>query len=249
MFDAKISVRSRVEHLTSIKALLNVGRTNLFRTTVFGAWLDFPSHNPDNYLYNFFYQNAVMVPKVSDFCPPLNFQIGDNLLEFGREQFSLVTGFRLGHVDKDEGRIVRGIPYSPFLDRLFPEIKVTKKKRIKGQQILGLLKPGQVWDSLSDEDAVRCCLLVIATCVFMGREGRFYIPDHLLIMVEDFSLWNEYPWGEYLWCQLYKRTVNVVPRHENTVKESKKPVKKSPKKEETFNLYGFIWALKVSFYS
>ncbi|PWA38169.1 phospholipase-like protein [Artemisia annua] len=232
MFDAKITVRSRLDNLTNIRALLNVKRSNLFRTTVFGQWLDIPPYSPDNHLYDYFYQNAVSVPEIIDSCPPLRFKIGDNVLDFGREQFCLVTGFRLGQVAKEEtdiGRIVRGIPYSPFLDRLFPKLKSTNKKRIKGQELLTLMNSGPVWDSLLDVDAVRVCLLVIATCVFIGREPRFYIPDHMLKMIEDLSVWNEYPWGEYMWAHLYKRTVNVVLRH-TTNKDSKKPVKKSLKK-------------------
>ncbi|PWA83029.1 phospholipase-like protein [Artemisia annua] len=85
------------------------------------------------------------------------------------------------------------------------------------------MNSGPVWDSLLDVDAVRVCLLVIATCVFIGREPRFYIPDHMVKMIEDLSVWNEYPWGEYMWAHLYKRTVNVVPRH-TTNKDSKKPI-------------------------
>ena len=111
---------------------------------------------------------------------------------------------------------------------------------------MALVKSAERWDSLSDEDAVRVALLVIATFVFIGREGRFNVPDHLLKNVEDFFVWNEYPWGEYMWAHLYKRTVNVVPR--NLEAESKKPVPKDPKKEQTYTLYGFTWVLKVRFY-
>ena len=104
-----------------------------------------------------------------------------------------------------------------------------KKKTIKGDDLLALLMPGQVWDALFDDDAVRVCLLVIATCVFIGREGRYNIPDHMLTMIEDFSIWNSYPWGEYMWAHLYKRTVNVVQKDSEL--EAKKPVQKSPKKD------------------
>lgn len=259
MFDAKITVRSRLEHLSHVKALLNGNRSDLFRKTVFGQWLDIPSLDPDNHLYDYFYQNAVTVPIVSDTCPPLSFKIGDNVLDFGRQEFCLVTGFRLGQVAKEEtdvGRIVRGIPYSPFFDRLFPEKKRTLKKRVKGEELLKFMKDGPVWESILDVDAVRICLLVIATLVFIGREPRFYIPDHMLKMIEDLDVWNEYPWGEYMWVHLYKRTVNVVQRHTDNqsnkavrkTSNKKETCRKSPKKEETYNLYGFVLALKVRFY-
>ena len=106
------------------------------------------------------------------------------------------------------------------------------------------MKNCTLWDSLTDEDAVRVCLLVMATFVFIGREGRFYIPDHLLKNIEDFEVWNEYPWGEYMWAHFFLRTVNVVPRH--TEKEAKKAASSTTKTEQTYNLYGFVWALKVS---
>ena len=132
MFEAKLTVRSRLEHLSTISGLLKGNRNILFRKTVFGPWLDFPAYNADNHLYNYLYQNQVIVPEVKDHYSSLIFEIGDNSLEFGREQFSLITGFSLGHVEKEEidvGRLVSGLKHSPFFDRLFPEKKLTKKKK------------------------------------------------------------------------------------------------------------------------
>lgn len=57
-----------------------------------------------------------------------------------------------------------------------------------------------------------------------------------------------------MWAHLYKRTVNVLQKHiaaeakkaeAHDKSETTKAVKKSPKKEQTYNLYGFVWALKV----
>ena len=242
-----------------------------------------PPFSADTHLLNYFYQNQVSVDE-SDDCPSLTFKIGDKKLEFSREHFCLITGFVFGHVAKEEtdiGRLVHGLTHSPFYDRMFPGNQTRRLKKIKGEQLCAMLKPGEEWDALSDEDDVRVCLLVIATCVFIGREARFYIPDHMLSMIEDFSIWNSYPWGEYMWEHLYKRTVNVVQKHiaaeaikaeaskgqsknENKPEahdeskskndnegeahdqsKAKKAVKKSPKKEQTYNLYGFVWALKV----
>ncbi|PWA77194.1 phospholipase-like protein [Artemisia annua] len=272
-YDAKVTVRSRLDCINQIRGLLNTNRTILFRKTVFGPWLDIPSFTADVHLLNYFYQNEVNAEE-SEECPFLRFKIGDNVLEFGREQFCLITGFHFGPIAKEEiniGSLVKGLEHSPFYDRLFPEDKTRKNKKIKGEQLKAFMKPGKVWDGLSDEDAVRVCLLVMATCVFIGREGRFYIPDHLLKMIEDFDVWNCYPWGEYMWIHLYKRTVNVVKRHnealankpgKNLGKESpsnevvakkagKKPQKESPtkdgeaNKDQTYNLYGFVWAVKI----
>ncbi|GJZ20109.1 TMV resistance protein N [Tanacetum coccineum] len=51
-----------------------------------------------------------------------------------------------------------------------------------------------------------------------------------------FFAWNSFPWGEYMWTYFYKRTVNVVKNHAE---------KKYPKKMVTYNLNGFVWALKI----
>ncbi|GKA54507.1 hypothetical protein Tco_0753456 [Tanacetum coccineum] len=101
----------------------------------------------------------------------------------------------------------------------------------------------------------------------MGREARYYIPDNVLELVDDLASWNTYPWGEYFWRIFYLRTLNVVPRKnerdskkdkEKVVeppKKQKKPAKgskkknkageQSPKKMTTYNLYGFVWSLKI----
>ena len=44
-----------------------------------------------------------------------------------------------------------------------------------------------------------------------------------------------------MWVHLYKRTADVVPGHIS--KEANKPVPIIPKTEQTYNLYGFVWAL------
>nr|GEY38196.1 hypothetical protein [Tanacetum cinerariifolium] len=120
---------------------------------------------------------------------------------------------------------------------------------------------------ISHHDVVRVCLLLVATIVFMGRETRFYIPDNVLELVDDWPSWNTYPWGEYFWRIFYLRILNVVPRKnerdfkkdkEKVVelpKKKKKPSKsskkknktdvQSPKKMTTYNIYGFAWYLKT----
>ena len=68
------------------------------------------------------------------------------MLELGREQFCLITSFRFRYVAKEEtktGLINPGLTYSPFCDRLFPENIEHKIMKIKGNQLLALLKPGK----------------------------------------------------------------------------------------------------------
>nr|GEW80305.1 phospholipase-like protein [Tanacetum cinerariifolium] len=92
-----------------------------------------------------------------------------------------------------------------------------------------------------DEDVVRLCLLIASELVFMGKEKRNILTKHLMWLVDDFDAWNAFPWGEYMWDKFYQRTVNVVSKHtEHHLAE----MKKNPKFNATYNLYGFVWAFK-----
>ncbi|GKE46861.1 hypothetical protein Tco_1478119 [Tanacetum coccineum] len=59
LYDVKV-----VELLLESKCLLssNPNRLKLFRRTVFGSWLDLPSHYNDNHLMHNVLQHQVMVP-------------------------------------------------------------------------------------------------------------------------------------------------------------------------------------------
>ncbi|GKC17546.1 phospholipase-like protein [Tanacetum coccineum] len=216
LYDVKIVVRSSVKLLKEIKDLLkkNPTRQRLFRRTVFGPWLDILSHDNDNHLMHYVLHH-----------------------QFGRKEFCLMTGFRFGKVSEKYSKS------SPFCQRLFPE-KITKKGvlNLKSLELLGVLRHTETWIGLSDMDAVRVCLLLVAELVFMGKEDRNCIPRHLVSLVEDFDCWNDYPWGEYMWVKFYKRTVNVAADHRAFHLDKKK---QNPDYYPTYNLYGFPLAFKI----
>ncbi|GJZ20873.1 phospholipase-like protein [Tanacetum coccineum] len=216
LYDVKIVVRSSVKLLKEIKDLLkkNPTRQRLFRRTVFGPWLDILSHDNDNHLMHYVLHH-----------------------QFGRKEFCLMTGFRFGKVSEKYSKS------SPFCQRLFPE-KITKKGvlNLKSLELLGVLRHTETWIGLSDMDAVRVCLLLVAELVFMGKEDRNCIPRHLVSLVEDFDCWNDYPWGEYMWVKFYKRTVNVAAKHRAFHLDKKK---QNPDYYPTYNLYGFPLAFKI----
>ncbi|PWA92189.1 phospholipase-like protein [Artemisia annua] len=171
-------------------------------------------------------------------CPdfPIIYHIGDHYLQFGQKEFCLIIGFRFGKVVTPKGR-----KDSPFRVRVFPEKKTMAVKSVKGTDLLKLLK-GDRWSSISDDDAVRVCLLIACELLFMGREDRNVIPNHIMALVEDFQEWNAFPWGEYMWEKFYTRTVNVVPKHSQ---HHLNEIETNPYYQPTYNLYGFCWAFKV----
>jgi hypothetical protein len=243
LYRCKIVVRSTVKLLGEVKEILSKDkkRERLFRNTVFGPWLDIRFFDNDCPLMHFVLQHQVKVSNISSDSPPLQFKIGDDLLEFGRKEFCLITGFRFGKVCKKKKT-------NAFRDRVFPEKKTDGIKSVYGSDCLKLVKDPNRFLALSDEDAIRLCLLIVAMLVFMGIEERNCIPNHILSLVEDFDAWNVFPWGEYMWHKFYQRTVNVVERHRPVHLEK---LEKNPYYNATYNLYGFAWAFKVchTFYS
>ncbi|GJT97554.1 phospholipase-like protein [Tanacetum coccineum] len=78
--------------------------------------------------------------------------------------------------------------------------------------------------------------------IFIGREEFLNALLHILTLVEDLFAWDAYPWGEYMWKYFYQWTLNVVPKH---VEMHIKLKNQSGKKMATYNLNGFVWALKI----
>ncbi|PWA63298.1 phospholipase-like protein [Artemisia annua] len=186
LYDVKISIRSSVKLLKEMKGKLESkpNRESLFRSTAFGPWLDVPYASNDSLLMHYVLQH-----------------------QFGLIEFCLITGFRFGNVVTPKGR-----KDSPFSDRVFPEKKSMAVKSVKGTDLLKLLR-GDRWLSLSDDDAVRVCLLIACELVFMGREDRNVIPNHIMALVEHFHEWNiwileTFPKSSNRWV----KNLNVIPR-------------------------------------
>ncbi|GJY48486.1 phospholipase-like protein [Tanacetum coccineum] len=146
-------------------------------------------------------------------------------------------GFRCGTLSYKESS------HSPFCARVFPRINQQKRKKVKADGLIDVFNDDKLWSQLSDNDVVRVCLLIVAELVFIGRQCSYYIPNHILTLVEDIDDWNAYPWGEYLWRRLYEKIVNVVPVRYN--RYYKKKIETDPNKKATYNLEGFVWALKI----
>ncbi|GJR32440.1 hypothetical protein Tco_1108672 [Tanacetum coccineum] len=226
VFDAKITIRSSLSFLTDVKNKFeepgNDKRHTLFRATVFGKWLDLPSFSYDNLLFNYIFQHQVSVDSRDD-CPLLQNRICGN---------SLITSFMFGKLPKEE--TYKGISSSPFLDRIFPDRSTNPVKKVKGDELLKLFTTDDLWFGIFDHDVVRVCLLLVATIVFMGREPRTL---------------NVVPRKNERDSKKNKEIVVEPPKKKKKVdkssKKNKKAEEEAPKKMITYNLYGFVWSLKI----
>ncbi|GJW37150.1 phospholipase-like protein [Tanacetum coccineum] len=104
---------------------------------------------------------------------PLYYYIIDNIrIQFGREEFCLVTGLRFGVgnlADYDDPEKV-----IPFRRRVFPSY--LDGEHITGNMVFKIIDD-ELFDRLHDDDAVSLCCLGILQLVLLGVEGKRRIPD------------------------------------------------------------------------
>nr|GEZ87578.1 phospholipase-like protein [Tanacetum cinerariifolium] len=73
-------------------------------------------------------------------------------------------------------------------------------------------------------------------------ELRHVISKEVLNLVDDFSAWDNFPWGQYIWEGFHKRVYN----NDHTVRKGhlKKIATFGPTYISTYTLQGFVFPLK-----
>ncbi|GKB16061.1 phospholipase-like protein, partial [Tanacetum coccineum] len=135
------------------------------------------------------------VPRVLVTCRIDNFQI-----QFGREEFCLVTGLKFGvenwtDYNNEEERI-------PFRRRVFSSS--LDGKPVRGKKVETLIKSDE-FKKLDDNDAVSLCCVGILQLVLLGLEDRRPVPNWILRLANDREGWDKYPWGSHVWPTLYQK--------------------------------------------
>ncbi|GKC60008.1 phospholipase-like protein [Tanacetum coccineum] len=112
---------------------------------------------------------------------PLYYHMYDNFqIQFGREEFCLVTGLKFGveysdeYDDKDKP--------IPFRRRVFPSR--LDGKRITGKDVEDLIDSNS-FKKLDDDDAVSLCCIGILQLVLLGLEDRRPVPNWILRLAND----------------------------------------------------------------
>ncbi|GJU69268.1 phospholipase-like protein [Tanacetum coccineum] len=203
-YPVTIHVRSKLRLFQLLKDRLNEDRRTLFKTTCFGPWLDIIYVENDDGMIHYVLQKQCCSDD-DNFDLPLIYHVNSHSLHFGRREFCLLTGFEFGSISFREYR--NGD--IPFRNRLFPE----KIGYVKIIDLFALFDDEEKFSKLSDEDAIRLCLLLSLEVIFMGRELVSVVDDVYLRMVNDLDAWNSFPWGEHIWRQLYDSIRNVSSKH------------------------------------
>lgn len=196
----------------------------LFRSTVFGPWLDIKETYGDPLLIDTIIKQQISSPPDGE---KLLYFVDDNLLFFKKSDFCLITGFKFG--------IENHPPHNqtaPIIQRLFYGDYCTGSIKVRDLEMIFQ----NHFHLLLDGDAVRVGLLLVLELVFLGRQKDYILQDWCLQLVENLDAWNAYPWGSLLWNKTFEQL------HDAYLKRSKD--NKACKK---YTLSGFIYAFKVRF--
>ncbi|GKA50962.1 phospholipase-like protein, partial [Tanacetum coccineum] len=157
---------------------------------------------------------------------PLYYHMFDNFqIQFGREEFCLVTGLKFGveywadYNDEDEP--------IPFRRRVFPSS--LDGKHITGKNVEELIK-SKSFSKLDDDDAVSLCCIGILQLVLLGVEDRRAVPNWILRLANDRDGWDDY--------QLRNANVKCwLPLY------ATEPTNEIDKR--SYSIFGFTWAFKT----
>ena len=224
-----------MRYFSRMKKELDQPRQTLFKATCFGPWLDLTYLDNEERLVQYMLQKQVCQYD-DNYDLPIVYCVNGHSFVFGRHEFCLITGFKFGILSFRKWRSGD----IPFRDRVFPD-KVGQY--VKNIDLLYVIEDEDAFLNLSDADAVRVCLLLTLEVIFMGKDLGSVIDDMLLRMVEDVDEWNAFPWGEYIWRQLYDSIRNVASK--NRVGNSAPLGNTKSKDVPTYCLAGFVCAFKV----
>ncbi|GKD56041.1 hypothetical protein Tco_1289428 [Tanacetum coccineum] len=150
---------------------------------------------------------------------PLTYHVNGHYIEFGREEFCLITGLRFGLEFSDRYEV------GPIPFRRLVFDSDTDGGHVTGQMLLDIIN-GEEFDNLNDEVDVAVCQLAIL---------------HFVLLDDKNGTWEIYPWGTLVWAQLYDQLENAnVVRAEKLYAAQNRPIPRAAK----YTLSGFTWAFK-----
>lgn len=230
---------SLIRHIR--KQILKTPKEKMFRETCFGWMFDIPNMQESGVLIHYFLCHQVACQEGDTNTVPLRYRVrtldrlGEVEIQFGREEFCLVTGLRFG-VDFRESYMDGS---NLFRRRVFPSS--IDSHNIHVGTLLTMINNKAEFNKLSDKDGVRLCLLVVLMLVLKGTEHGNIVDGFLLRLVEDLDNWNVFPWGSYVWPTLYNHLRDATFQHRDKHFSDERDPTKPPK----YTLNGFVWAFKV----
>ncbi|GKE07595.1 hypothetical protein Tco_1399613, partial [Tanacetum coccineum] len=166
-----LTCRSKLTLIKEIrKKFRNTFREELFRKTCFGWLLDLDDSQENCVLIHFMSCRQVERSPEDTVVVPLTYHVNGHYIEFGREEFCLITGLRFGPEFSDRYEVGP----IPFRRLVFDSDK--DGGHVNGQMLLDIIN-GEEFDNLHDEVGVAVCQLAVFHFVLLGRQLAHNIPD------------------------------------------------------------------------
>nr|GEZ93205.1 hypothetical protein [Tanacetum cinerariifolium] len=208
--DCGVLLRSKLKLLKLVREKISGTQWEaLFQQSCFNWVLDQNDWIENCILIHFMLGRQVKVEGDGNENVPLYYDITDKFqIQFGIEEFCLVTGLRFG-VENFADYNDPELPI-PFRIRVFPSCY--DGEHITGYMILEIIED-DVFDRLHHEDAVSLYCRGILQLVLLGVEAKRRIPDWMLRLANDRVGWDNYPWGSFVWPTLYSQLKNANVKH------------------------------------
>ncbi|GJT50316.1 phospholipase-like protein [Tanacetum coccineum] len=169
---------------------------------------------------------------------PLYYHVVDNFqIQFGREEFCLVTGLKFGVENWTDCNNAEEL--IPFRRRVFSSS--LDGQPIRGKNVETLIK-SEAFNKLDDNDAVSLCCVGILQLVLLGLEDRRHVPNWILRLANDREGWDKYPWGSHVWPTLYQQLKDANVKRWPALYATQ-PTDEIDKK--SYSITGFAWAFKT----
>nr|KAJ0191600.1 hypothetical protein LSAT_V11C800437160 [Lactuca sativa] len=185
---ASVTVKGSCNNITEALDRLEGQRRELFHTTAFGYWLGVQVMTGDPLLCHGLFLHQLRPTHEMDAEERLHFQISRYRMSFGAEEFCLITGFHFGRFPRTKKEFTQ--KETSFRSRVFPE-------RTDASLSVGDVRDfilSNRFETVSDEDGVRACLLYVLNQGFLGKEKTDKITKEWLWLIENLDDWNSFLW-------------------------------------------------------
>ena len=231
-FSAKVTIRSRVDVLRTIKDNLNENELRVFRRySQLGQFIDWADKwDFSGQLVHYLLQRKIKTSKQRE----LWFAIGGKPLRFSMKEFALVSGLKTGALPS-RTELERVTEDHHLMDELFGEgVRVTLDM-IRNEFL-------NVPSEARSRKKVRLAFVYLLVGFLMAQDPKKNVDPFYFQIVTDLELFDSFPWGKL--C--FELIIDYLSIDMNVKYQERQKKKKTA--EEKYNFYGFAHLFQVRYY-
>lgn len=162
-------------------------RLELFKKAAFGQFHGLPEIGRGALIMHAMWLKEVIGDEELVKAKRFRFEVAGHLVEYGEKEFVLIIRLKYGLYQNILEYRKHG--QSSFRSRVFPGLE--RDADLKLIHLRELMR-GELFEMVSDEDAVIVVQIWMLLKSFMGRDPGTYIPPFILSLADDFHRFNRY---------------------------------------------------------